>query len=732
MGKLVLSVLTLFILSLAAAACAGETVVKEVPVEVVVEKEVVKEVTVEKVVTQEVVKTVEVPVEKIVTQQVIKEVMVPGDTTVVEKEVVKEVAVEVVVEREVVKEVVREVVVEKPVIKEVIKEVFVERPVEFHEPQSTAQQVASGRLPPITERIPENPWVIPAQEVGRYGGEIRRGYLGPGDIWSFWRLSINTSPGRWTTDGGGIIPAFSPTIEVNDDGTQFTFAIREGARWSDGTPHTADDWEFMYNAWLADRDLIQLPPTWLSLEGQMAGFEKLDDWTVRYTFHKPIFTFLNQIPQSDFGVQRFFVPGHYLKQFHPDYTDPAALQKTMADGGYEDWVSMFLDHSDDRNDPNLPVLKPWIAQNRWGDQRFTATRNPYYWGVDTAGNQLPYIDRLVYDLIENAEIINLRAIEGDIDMQARHMRISNYPLMVENAEKGDYNVRLWREFGGTNVSIWFNQTYDGPEAELFKMPKFRQALSIGVDRDELNEIVFLGTAVMRNYLPPPGHPHYPGAEWEFKWIEFDPERANAMLDEIIPNKDSEGYRTLPNGDRLELSVIMFDGWASWADTTELVLRHLDDNLKIRGKMRVGQRTAISTTWSANEEMMFTHPMGTAGFTFAANSRSNFATGLAAGVLESRWLETNGAEGVRPHDEKMIEIYNWHIQGPGMRPEEAAEVAKEIYKYHAEQAFAINTAGLLPSPAIVKNAMQNVPADVPVFWPLRTPNNGYPEVWFYSN
>ena len=63
---------------------------------------------------------------------------------------------------------------------------------------------------------------------------------------------------------------------------------------------------------------------------------------------------------------------------------------------------------------------------------------------------------------------------------------------------------------------------------------------------------------------------------EFKWIEFDPERANAMLDEIIPDKDSEGYRTLPNGDRLELSVILFDGWASWADTTELVLRQLDE------------------------------------------------------------------------------------------------------------------------------------------------------------
>ena len=489
MRRLVIAVSALFILSLAAAvaACAAETVVKEVPVEVVVEKEVVKEVPVEKVVTQEIVKTVEVPVEKVVTQEVVREVMVPGETKVVEKEVVKEVPVEVVVEKEVVKEVPVEVVVEKEVevvreievIKEVIKEVEVVRPARFSEPQSTAQLVASGRLPPIEQRIPENPWVIPAQEIGRYGGEIRRGYLGPGDYWNFYRLSVNTSAGRWTSDGGGVIPAFAHKIETNDDGTQFTFHLREGARYSDGAPHTADDWEFMYNGVLANREMIEKPPGWLSLGENMAEFEKLDDWTVRYTFHQPNFVFLNQIPQNDFGSQRFFIPGHYMGQFHPEYTDQAKVEQAMADGDYDDWISLFQDKWEDRINPELPELKPWLAQNRWGDQRFTATRNPYYWGVDAEGNQLPYVDRLVYDLIENAEIINLRAIEGDIDVQARHMRISNYPLMIENADKGDYNVRLWREFGGTNVSTWFNQTYDGPEAELFNNEVFRQALSPG-------------------------------------------------------------------------------------------------------------------------------------------------------------------------------------------------------------------------------------------------------------
>ena len=259
MRKLVISVLTLFILSLAAAACAGETVVREVPVEVVVEKEIVKEVAVEKIVTQEVVKTVEVPVEKVVTQEVIKEVMVPGETKVVEKEVVKEVPVEVVVEKEVVKEVVREVVVEKPVIKEVIKGGV--RRKAGRVPRASVHGTA-GRLGAAASDNGANPRE-PVGHPGPGDRQIRR--RDPTWIprpWGHLELLAaldQHSPGRWTTDGGGIIPAFSPTIKVSDDGTQFTFAIREGARWSDGTPHTADDWEFMHDAWLADRDLIQLP-----------------------------------------------------------------------------------------------------------------------------------------------------------------------------------------------------------------------------------------------------------------------------------------------------------------------------------------------------------------------------------------------------------------------------------------------------------------------------------------
>ena len=252
---------------------------------------------------------------------------------------------------------------------------------------------------------------------------------------------------------------------------------------------------------------------------------------------------------------------------------------------------------------------------------------------------------------------------------------------------------------------------------------------MGVDREQINEIVFLGTVVMRNYVPAPGHAHYPGPEVEFKWITYDPEGANAILDEIIPNKDSEGYRTLPNGDRLELSVIVFDGWAAWGDTTELVLRHLDENLSIRGKLRVGQRNPIQTAWWNNEEMMFTHPFDTVD-TFSANSKSKFTSGLAAGVLHSKWINTGGEEGVKPPD-RMIELNQWHDEGPGWAPDVAAARAKEIYTYHAEEAFAINTAGLAPSPAIVKKSMRNVPESLPVFWPLRTPNNGYPEVWFFA-
>ena len=250
MNRMVLLVALSAVLAIVLAACAGETAAPQViEKEVIVTQEVVREVPVEKVVTQEIIKTIEVPVEKVVTQEVIREVMVPGQTVVVTKEVVKEVPVEVVVTKEVVKEVEKIVEVPKEVVREVIRIVEVEKPtvVEYNEAPQLAQLVAAGKLPPVEERLPSNPMLIPVfGEIGKYGGEIRRGYVGSHLSCNYGR-PIRTGLLRFSTDGFSVVPAVAESVERNDNGTVWTAKLREGMKWSDGMPFTADDFIWHYN-----------------------------------------------------------------------------------------------------------------------------------------------------------------------------------------------------------------------------------------------------------------------------------------------------------------------------------------------------------------------------------------------------------------------------------------------------------------------------------------------------
>ena len=276
-----------------AAACAGEEVVREVPVEVVVEKEVVREVPVEKIVTQEVVKEVTVPGETVVVEkEVIKEVQVPGETVVVTQEVVKEVPVEVVVERQV--EVVKTVEVPVETIKEVVKVVEVPTTLlpEFGEAPELAQLVAAGKLPPVAERVGEDPLVITGQEIGRYGGSLRRVFIGPSDTWNFGRMS-KTGLLRWTQDGGTVVPGVAKAWESNDDASEWTFELRKGMKWSDGMPFTADDFIFQFDEVLNNDDLVPSKPAKLMAGGKLADLEVIDDFTVKFVFEVPNSLFAN-------------------------------------------------------------------------------------------------------------------------------------------------------------------------------------------------------------------------------------------------------------------------------------------------------------------------------------------------------------------------------------------------------------------------------------------------------
>ena len=740
MSRLVLALFALTAFAL--AACAGEEVVREVPVEVVVEKEVVREVPVEKIVTQEVVKEVTVPGETVVVEkEVVREVQVPGETVVVEKEVVKEVPVEVVVEKEVVKEVevIKEKIVEVPGAAVVeIKEVPVATFAKFGEAPMLQQLALAGRLPPVEQRLPMEPLVIATQEIGRYGGDFRTFFTSPDNGWSM-QLTNKTGMLRFSIDGNLVLPNVAKRWEVSDDGKVYTFWLREGMRWSDGAPFTANDFEFQYQDIIGNSDI--------TIENEKRGgallgkIEKVDDYQVTMTFDFPNYLFPPLLTQLD--TPGFILPGwqsgipyspaHYMRQWLPKYADggQAALDQMAADAGLSSWIDLFIEKFSTIVNTERPVTRPWVAETSIRTKQYRGLRNPFYFGVDSAGNQLPYMDRIVMDLIPEPEIQSLKALQGEFSQH--NIRAADYGTFVQAKEKVGFEIYAWKPLGGSNEAIWWNMSWEGPEKEYINNQDFRIALSLAIDREELNDIFYNGLATIRNSLPAPGHPHHPGAQYETLHTQYDPDASSAMLDAILPNKDGEGYRLAADGNPLELVIVSSITRPTANDIMNEVVRYWKE-VGIKAKVDIQARSLMFETANSNEAMSCAWGHDTTGFLFTAPQKSApvAASGCENnGPAYARWYQTGGAQGIEPSAEmkRLQEIIEIGKSSPLAVGDEAA---RELFRSHAEKQWIISMFGMNPGARLVMNNMANVPREAASGWPIRSPSNMYPEQWFFRN
>ena len=742
MTRLILALFALVAVSLVAAACTEE-VVREVPVEVIVEKEVVKEVPVEKIVTQEVIKEVKVPGETIVVEkEVTKEVMVPGETVVVTQEVVKEVPVEVVVTQEVVKEVevVMEKIVEVPGAAVVqIKEVPVATFARFGEAPMLQQLALAGSLPPVEQRLPKEPLVIATQEIGRYGGEYRTCcFTSPDNGWTM-QLTNKTGMLRFSIDGNLVLPNVARKWEVSDDGKVYTFWLREGMRWSDGAPFTANDFEFQYQDIIGNSDI--------TIENEKRGgallgkIEKVDDYQVTMTFDFPNFLFPPLLTQLD--TPGFILPGwqsgipyspaHYMKQWLPKYAEggQAALDQKAADAGLSSWIDLFIERFSTIVNTERPVTRPWVAETSIRTKQYRGLRNPFYFGVDSAGNQLPYIDRIVWDLIPEPEIQALKALQGEFSQY--NIPAANFGTFVQKKEEVGFDIYAWKPLGGSNEAIWWNMSWEGPEKEYINNKDFRVALALAIDREELNDIFYNGLATIRNSLPAPGHPHHPGAQYETLHTQYDPDASNAMLDEILPNKDGEGYRLAADGNPLELVIVSSLTRPTANDIMNEVVRYWAD-VGIKAKVDIQARLLMFETANSNEAMSCAWAHDTTGFVFTAPQKSAAVAASGCennGPAYARWYQTEGKQGIEPSPEmkRLQEIIEIGKTSPLAVGDEAA---RELFRSHAENQWIITMFGMNPGARLVMNNMANVPRDAASGWPIRSPSNMYPEQWFFRN
>jgi peptide/nickel transport system substrate-binding protein len=626
-------------------------------------------------------------------------------------------------------------------------------PASFNEAPELAELVAKGELPPVEERLPKDLMVIqPVDGIGKYGGVWRRGFTGPGDNENGNRIQASDRPILVDQTGSVPRPSLAKAWEISEDGKTFTLYLREGLKWSDGAPFTADDFVFWYEDIYGNKDIVPTPIPDMTPEGKPGRIVKVDDYTVNFEFDVPFYLFEElmmgdtligggqAVRQSEKRNDGGYAPAHYLKQFLPKYAGgEEAANAAAREAGYDNWVAYLHFKKDWTLNPELPVLGPFRTVQPINNPTWVMERNPYYWAVDTEGNQLPYLDGVVMTLAENLEVLNLRAIAGEYDLQERHVDLGKLPVILENQEKGDYTVHLDLALNGADAIYQFNQSYDGdPEiAKWLKNADFRRALSLAIDRDQLNETFWLGVATPGSPAPGEELAYFPGEGWREKWSTYDPEQANALLDQIgLDQKDAEGFRVrTDNGERLRLEVVAVQAFLPWPRISEMVADQWRA-VGIQADVKDTERSLAMTRTEANEHQIMVWNNGGTEFLylFARHAIPVDPTQAFMGPEYAKWYASNGEQGVKPDDPNMLKIFDLYRGAAGQKSEERIETAKEIWKILIDQQYGIGTVGQSPAlmgVRLVSNKLGNIPDRNCIAQHCRTPGGAHPETWYYK-
>jgi peptide/nickel transport system substrate-binding protein len=625
-------------------------------------------------------------------------------------------------------------------------------PKSFKEAPQLAALVKAGKLPPVAERIGQDPLVLkPVHSVGKYGGTWRRGFTGPADFWNGYRCCSGPDTLLfWDYTGDKPVPNIAKGWELQDGGRTLILHLRRGMKWSDGHPFTADDFLFWYEDMYGNKELVPLPSSLMMIDGKPGELSKVDAYTVMFKFPEPYYMLPDvlagstslggQAHQGLYGMGGY-APAHYLKPFHPKYVSKDELDRVVKESKFDNWVRLFLFKNDWALNPELPVLSPWKTVTPINTPTWTLERNPYSIWVDTAGNQLPYIDRVVLTLAENLEVLNLRAIAGEYDLQERHVDLGKVPVILENQQRGGYKLSLDPGDYGGDMIIKFNLSYeaDAELAKWFNTADFRRALALAIDREQINETFWLGTGTPSSVVPADHNKYNPGPEYRTLWATYDPKRADEMLGKIgLDKKDAEGYRLRSDGKgRLRLEITTLGGqFLQFTQIAEMIREHwkrvgIDLNVQEVERSLAIRRAAANeqqlSAWNNDgSEHLFTFP----GHVFPYDPNSL----ASSGILYTQWFQSGGTQGKEPPPRLRELMEKWR-RAFGVPEEERIKLGKEVWKIAAEEVYVIGVIGMGAASMGVRLAkvnLGNVPSRQYNSPDGKTPGISRPVTFYWKN
>ncbi len=611
------------------------------------------------------------------------------------------------------------------------------KPRKFNEAPELAELVARGKLPPVEERLPEEPLVIvPPDQMGPYGGTYHRygtgvrKYLG-------WRFGYERLI-RMDPTGTRFVPNLAKSWKMSDGGRTWILHLRKGVRWSDGHPWNADDIMFWYkdilcNEKVREADMYLLLVGEYMIGGELFKLEKIDDYTIRFRYAAPNGLFLMHMAEA--GAFRLLgqSPKHYLKKFHPDYCESREQLNRLTQKAYDKGLAgpyHLIAHQrdpDENNDP-MPTLEAWIRDKEVVPGKPTVfKRNPYYWKVDPNGNQLPYIDRHVFNVVADLETINLKAINGQIGMQSRYLQFPNYALLTQKAHESHapgstttpFHIRHWVGPGSIGLTPNLNHK-DKVLRKLLNDKRFRIALSVAINRHDINEVQFFGLGKARRFGPTKMSPFYHDKH-AHAYVQYDPNLANQLLDEMgLTERNSQGYRKRPDGKVLRLNIDSNEQ-TGCVDGLQLVAQYwqrigIKAELKIRKRSLWFDRVSaglhdIDAWWALDREVPLTRLA-----LFPRTSRH------ALGAQWGLWYQTGGKDGEEPPGEmrQVMDLYHQVEVTPDFDKQVA--LFHKIYDLMAENVWYIPFVYEVPILVVVQDRFRNVPEVAYYDWYSRGPGN----------